>query len=45
MLAAHDVPLAEALIGEAYNWMQDTGLEAPLSEEDGTRMVTDLGLV
>ncbi|BEJ12036.1 hypothetical protein CspHIS471_0204960 [Cutaneotrichosporon sp. HIS471] len=44
-LAAHDVPLADALIGEAYNWVQDAGLEAPLSEEDGTRMVADLGLV
>lgn len=43
-LAAHDVPLAEGLIAEAYGWLQDAGIEGPLSAEDGERMVQELGL-
>lgn len=43
-LAAHDVPLADALIAEGYEWLQDSGIEGLLAPKDGERMVAELGL-
>jgi exosome complex component RRP4 len=45
--ASHDIPLADTLIAEGYQWLRDSGRTpgAVLSTEDGERMVQELALV
>lgn len=45
--ASHDIPLADTLIAEGYQWLVDSGRTpgAVLSPEDGDRMVQEMALV
>lgn len=45
--ASHDIPLADTLIAEGYQWLRDSGRTpgGVLSADDGDRMVQELALV